>query len=177
MTAIPLCSVRLTGYLLASVFVGVGLPSWAAADAAKILDVQVLPITEAQAEFNHGLLWRIENNSADPSYLFGTMHTEDPRVMNLPQPVLDAFERSRSLTLEALLGLDQILAAGAELLLTDGNTLADLVGPERFSRVSEQLKTRGMMPQLATLLKPWAAAVLLAQPAMKSGVFLDRKTA
>jgi len=126
-------------------------------------------------EFDTGLLWQIDNGSSIPSFLFGTMHVEDPRVTEFPGPVLEAFDSSTSLTTEALLGLEQILQAGTELLLLDGNRLENLISAELFAKVSEALTERGMIPQMTSMLKPWAVAILLSQPRAKSGLFLDRK--
>lgn len=125
--------------------------------------------------FDRGLLWRIEGTASDPSFLFGTMHVEDPRITALPEPVMEAFEDSASLTTEALLDMEQLLMVGTELLLTDGSTLEDLVGPELFGKVAEAMRTRGLLPEIAVLLKPWAIAVLLSQPVSQGGMFLDRR--
>ena len=166
----------LAGSLLTSALIGLFLPAWAMASASAVRNADNQAAIEQAGGFDYGLLWRVDNKTGgDPSYLFGTMHVEDPRVLNLPQPVLDAFNQSQSLTLEALLSLDQIVAAGTELLLQDGSTLVELVGTERFKRISTALVERDMPPQFANLLKSWAVAVLLAQPASESGMFLDRK--
>ena len=45
----------------------------------------------AQAQsFSKGLLWKIEKPGASPSYVLGTMHSEDERVTNLPSQVKQA---------------------------------------------------------------------------------------
>ncbi len=43
-------------------------------------DMQETPYTQ-------GLLWKIESAGTPPSYLFGTIHSDDPRVIQLPAPV------------------------------------------------------------------------------------------
>ena len=35
----------------------------------------------------HGLLWEISSPGASPSYLFGTMHSDDPRVVELREEI------------------------------------------------------------------------------------------
>ena len=126
-------------------------------------------------EFGYGLLWRIDGAAAQPSYLFGTMHVEDPRVTELPVPVMEAFDQSGSLTTEALLDVGQLLMVGTELLLTDGSTLEGLIGPDLYDQVGRALDTHGLIPQVASMLKPWAVAVLLSQPPAQGGMFLDRQ--
>ena len=61
--------------------------------AAAVFSVQ------AGGRFDKGLLWKIEPAGAAPSYLFGTMHTDDPRVVQLPALVEQAFDRASSITL------------------------------------------------------------------------------
>lgn len=125
--------------------------------------------------FEYGILWQIDIGSVAPSFLLGTMHVEDPRVTNLPAPVQDAFENSDSLTTEALLDFEQIFMVGTELLLTDGSTLESLIGGELYADVTDALGKRGLMPEIASMLRPWAVALLLSQPRPQSGMFLDRK--
>jgi hypothetical protein len=143
--------------------------------SAEIGDASIAATGDAHEEFNRGLLWRISGATAEPSYLFGTMHVEDPRITQLPEPVIQAFDNSDSLTTESLLDVEQIIMVGTELLLDDGSTLEDLIGPGLYGEVTEALKTRGLLPQIAALLKPWAVAVLLSQPQAQNGMFLDRR--
>lgn len=125
--------------------------------------------------FDFGILWQIDDGYTAPSFLFGTMHVEDPRVTELPQPVMEAFNGSSSLTTEALLELEQILMVGPELLLVDGSDLQGLIGEDLYQQVLMALSTRGLPVQMASVLKPWAVALFLSQPQPQSGVFLDRK--
>lgn len=142
---------------------------------AALLAVCLWPAQSPADEFDSGLLWKIDNGSSTPSYILGTMHVEDPRVTQLPAPVQRAFEDSDSLTTEALLDLEQILAVGTELLILDGGTLEGLIGSELNSRVEAALRDRGFPAEIATVMKPWAVALLLSQPPPRSGMFLDRK--
>lgn len=126
-------------------------------------------------QFDFGILWQIDNGFSAPSFLFGTMHVEDPRVTELPQPVMDAFNNSSSLTTEALLEMEQILLVGPELLLIDGSNLQELIGAELYLQVTSALSTRGLPSEMASVLRPWAVALFLSQPQSRSGMFLDRK--
>ena len=126
-------------------------------------------------QFDFGILWQIDNGFSTPSFVLGTMHVEDTRVTTLPTAVQQVFENSDSLTTEALLELEQILLIGPELLLMDGSSLEGLIGTELYAEVGDALQARGMLPEMASVLKPWAVALLLSQPHSQSGMFLDRK--
>lgn len=127
----------------------------------------------ADETFDSGLLWRIERAGVEPSYLFGTMHSGDPRVVQLPKPVQRAFDQSRSLTLEVVLDPQSLLAMTSALLMTDGNTLESLIGRRLYERSLEAMSARGIPEMLLANMKPWAVAVTLMTPSGDSGVVLD----
>src|SRR5690606_6794401 len=52
--------------------------------------------------FGAGLLWQIEKDGQQPSYVFGTMHVPDPEFLDLPLPVQAAFDLSRHVALEVV---------------------------------------------------------------------------
>ena len=173
MAALALISVALSAY---------GLESMSAQQTNRLLiaqsDLPTDPINTGAGDsnqFDFGILWQIDNGFSTPSFVLGTMHVEDTRVTTLPTAVQQVFENSDSLTTEALLELEQILLIGPELLLIDGSTLEGLIGAELYAEVGDALRARGMMPEMASLLKPWAVALLLSQPHSQSGMFLDRK--
>ena len=45
----------------------------------------------APAPYSRGLLFRLDRPGVAPSYVFGTLHSNDPRVVGLPEPVRAAF--------------------------------------------------------------------------------------
>ncbi len=127
------------------------------------------------SRFEFGLLWRIASTDGPPSFLFGTMHVEDARVTDLPQPVQRAFAASASLTLEAVLDGPAMLSLAPALLLTDGQMLNGIVDADLYARVLAHTHQLGLPELVLARLKPWAVAVLLSQPEIKTGLFLDRK--
>lgn len=122
-----------------------------------------------------GLLWRVQRDGGPHSYVFGTIHVDDPRVLDLPKTVLDAFLTSPVFVPEASLDEANILAIGFDLILKDGRTLEGIVGTDLFEKVAVRLAGIGVPRQAANLLKPWAALIMLSAPKSASGMFLDRK--
>ena len=93
--------------------------------------------TEAARTPNgQGLLWKIEADGVEPSYLFGTMHMTDSRVTSLPGNAAQAFAAAGTIVIETTQILDQsammaTLAAAPDLMMfTDGTTLASLLSPQ-----------------------------------------------
>lgn len=127
----------------------------------------------AAGRFDAGLLWRVEADGISPSYLFGTMHTDDPSVVKLPAPVQRAFDESRGLTLEVVLDSQSLREMTSALLMSDGTSLESLIGRDLYQRCVEVMRSRGVPEILVAAMKPWAVAVNLMTPSAKGGVVLD----
>lgn len=125
----------------------------------------------AEVENGSGLLWRIENGSAAPSYLFGTMHMSDPRVVALPPEAEKAFEASSTVVIETTEVLDPAkmmaaMVAQPELtMFTDNTTLFSLLNDDDRATVEAALQKRGIPPASVAKMKPWMIASMVALPA------------
>ena len=141
----------------------------------QLLFVTLLAANPANAAetFDHGLLWKIQGSGAAPSYLFGTMHSEDPEVVRLPTAVQQAFDKSRGLTLEVVLDPQSLLAMTSGFMLGDGSTLESHIGASLYKRVVSAMAVYGMPEVIVSTMKPWAVAVTLMTPPGESGVVLD----
>lgn len=127
---------------------GLLLPGVAAADDAAI-------------PHGEGLLFRIEHAGQRPSYLFGTMHVADPEILDLPQPVREAFDGARRVALEIVwdgVAAEYMIDAAR---LPEGQNLADMIGPELFAAVLDRLGGFGVDPEELQKLRPWAVGFLL----------------
>ncbi len=121
----------------------------------------------------HGLLWEIGGTDSPPSYLFGTMHSEDPGVIKLSPAVERAFTGSRQVILEVKLDPDALVAGSTAMLMTDGRRLPQIVGKPLFEQTVSALQSRGIPEAVAEIMKPWAAATALSMPAPVTGQVLD----
>jgi uncharacterized protein YbaP (TraB family) len=121
-----------------------------------------LPLPAAGADdYAHGLLWRVDKPGVEPSHMFGTLHTGDPRLASLPPPVLEAFAQSRSLMLEYIAdqyGRERFLEAA---LYLDGRTLEQDIGAELFERAVEAMRPIGLPREVVGKLKPWGVLLNL----------------
>ena len=129
---------------------------------------------QAGDRFDKGLLWKIEPVGAAPSYLFGTMHSDDPRVVQLPAPVQQAFDRAASVTLEVELDPQALISLATALMLTDGSNLESLIGRDLYNRTLQVMRAQGIPDLVVANMKPWAVAVTLMTPPNQSGAVLDQ---
>ncbi|MCW8907793.1 MAG: TraB/GumN family protein [Sedimenticola sp.] len=125
------------------------------------------------SQFSEGLLFRIERSGEPVGFLFGTIHSEDPRVMSLPPEVEQAFLLSAVLCLEVDMAPANLLASVSGMFLQDGRRLEEIVGPGLYERLVPVAGERGIPEVSLRHYKPWAIAVLLSAPAAETGEFLD----
>ncbi|WP_433761042.1 TraB/GumN family protein [Brucella anthropi] len=126
---------------------------------------------EADAVPNRkGLLWKIDKDGVEPSYLFGTIHLSDPRVLTLPKAADEAYRSASTVVIETTDILDPkaFLRLKLEqpdlLLFTDGSTLKSHIPPERREEIEQKLAERGIVLDAVAKMKPWVLTSLLALP-------------
>jgi uncharacterized protein len=133
---------------------------------ALVLIVALAPqgaLASAEVLYGQGLLWRVERPGAAPSHLFGTMHSNDPDITRLPEPVAAAFDAAQSLGLELVLSADAMSQMRAATRLPGGD-LEGLLGQARFDRVADVGWRYGVGVAALLQLKPWAVMDLFSLP-------------
>lgn len=145
---------------------------------------------EAEATINGAArLWKIERAGAAPSYLFGTMHLTDLRVVDLTTEAKSAFDSASTVVIESTEVLDSKVAAAALLsrpdlmMFTDGKSLESYLEPAQALTLEKGLSARGIKLDAVNKMKPWLVAGMVSLPACeanrkKEGApFLDIKLA
>ncbi|MBS1201739.1 MAG: hypothetical protein H6R22_248, partial [Chromatiaceae bacterium] len=105
----------------------------------------------------------------NPSYLFGTIHSEDPRILDLPGPVLTAFADSPAFALEVVPDTEAIIKSMVTMTYTDGRTLREVLPADMYPEVAAALQGLGMPPAAFRDFKPWAVLTLISVPPAGSG--------
>lgn len=115
-----------------------------------------------------GLFWKIEPpQGGAPSYLFGTIHTDDARVTAFSPAVEKAIQSVETFMLEALPPRD------TQVLMMSQGSLQDWLTQEELAEVKRLAAVHGLQDSLAFGMKPWLLAVILAQPRSPSPFFQD----
>jgi len=121
-----------------------------------------------------GMLYRIQSPATPiPNFLLGTIHSEDPRVLDLPGPVRAAFAASPGFALEVIPDAQAIIKSMITMTYNDGRTLKEVLPPDLYGRVAEALRGIGMTPEAFKDFKPWAVVTLLSLPPSEKGEFMD----
>ena len=142
--------------------------------AAMLLLCALMP-AQAGTERGHGLLWEILGDGAPPSYLFGTIHSEDPQVLRLAAPVRQAFDDADSVVLEVMMDTEAMVHSSSAMLMTDGRLLSDIIGQSLFEKTARAVSARGIPEVVLERMKPWAVATTLSMPLPETGMVLDLK--
>lgn len=114
---------------------------------------------------DEGILWRVESeNATRPSFIFGTVHSTDERVLDLPKPVEDAFGRSDRYRFE--IDFDRAFEGEGMMAMfyLDGRHLSDQLPDALWQRTRDAAVTRNISERDLEIMKPWAVAIVLAVP-------------
>lgn len=134
-------------------------------------------------------LWKVTRGDVRPSWLYGTMHVTDPRVLDLPGKAEKALEESDTVVIETTDILNpakaqaEILAKPSLTMFTDGTTLGNHLDGKDLALLKKKLKERGLSYGLVQRMKPWMLGSLVAVPACEAarkaaGIdFLDKRIA
>ena len=140
-----------------------------------ILIAALAPVTGVAEDVLHGkgLLWRVEKAGKEPSFLFGTVHSEDQRVLDLPTSVRERLDVAAAVVIEAQVGAVNDLQSMQAMLFTDGTRLSEVLENSLYERTVAAMQNSGYPQMVVDFMKPWAISVVLSIPPPKSGIFLD----
>jgi len=136
-------------------------------DPAKLAAIRAAAAAVANAD---SILWKIEKDGQDPSWLFGTMHMADPAITALPEKVEKALARANAIVIESVESLDPAAARRAMVqlahltLLEAPQTLSSLINPDLADELEAALAERNIPFVTAQRMRPWLIATAVALP-------------
>ncbi|WFU08528.1 TraB/GumN family protein [Rhizobium sp. CB3090] len=107
------------------------------------------------------IFWKIEKPGLKPSWLLGTMHVSDARVLTMPKGAAEASAAADTIVVESDEILDDKKAAAALFvnpsltMLTDGSTISQHLSPEENAKLEAGLKQRGVPLAAVAHMQPW----------------------
>lgn len=150
---------------------------------------KALEAEAAKTPNSNARLWKVEKAGLKPSYLFGTMHMTDPRVIDLTPEAKAAYEGVDTVVIESIDILDEqkaaisMLANPGLIMFADQTTLTSLLSKEEAEKLDQGLKARGIPLATVNKMRPWMLSAMIVLPACeqqrkKAGApFLDLKLA
>lgn len=157
------------------------LPPWfgaAMASSAAPGNAAIRPVvsdikSDSASRHAKGLLWKIEAEGVKPSYVFGTIHSDDARVTALPAAVTRALDASSRFIMEALIDADGLVLMAQAMVFSDGRTLEQVAGKGLYADSVKALTAHGLPTLGVENEKPWAVMMTLSMPPPKTGEYLD----
>lgn len=141
---------------------------------AKLLVVGGIFLSSlALAAEKQPLFWSIASEQGHAGYLLGTIHSEDPRVLEYTEEFLASLSGSSQFAMELVPNLPTLAKLLEVMNLPEGTKLADVIGEDRFETVAQAMSVYGIPRAQLERMKPWAAMITMSVPAPKTGFFMD----
>jgi uncharacterized protein YbaP (TraB family) len=125
---------------------------------------------ESKTLNGRGMLWKIERAGQPVSYLLGTMHMSDDRLVNLPASLAKALGEVETVALEIAEILEpakmqmEIIKNMKRIALEPGRTLESLLKADELAMLQKKLKARHAPWVAMRRMKPWFVATSMALP-------------
>lgn len=107
------------------------------------------------------------------NWLLGTIHSEDERVLDFPPVLEQALKQVETVGLELVPDREMLERLAEAMRLPDEARLSDRLDRALYRRVRSALTEYGMDADSVDRLRPWAAAMTLGQPPVRTGRFMD----
>jgi uncharacterized protein YbaP (TraB family) len=127
----------------------------------------------AQAEPDSALYWALSRDGRPAGYLLGTIHSEDPRVLDFSEDFAEELNANQVFAMEMVPDLPTLTRLTEYMHYQDGSTLEQRIGAERFARVRDALAGYRVPPAWIERMKVWAAMMTLSVPPPSTGLFMD----
>lgn len=119
------------------------------------------------------VLWTVTDDEGHRNWLLGTVHSEDPRLLEFPEPLLDALKQADRLALE-LVPNSGMLEKLQEAMHYDEGRLQNVLPPDLYEEAARILDEHYGVGEPATRrMRPWAVAMTLSMPPPETGLFMD----
>jgi uncharacterized protein YbaP (TraB family) len=124
----------------------------------------VFPLWSQAGSFDKGLLFSIEGPGTPVSYIFGSIHSGDPRLLAFSDKLRETLNATDQFMMEIKMDQSVILQSLTALWLMDGRKLPDVVGERLYQMVIETGEQAGMPEMTFTYMKPWVVMMLFSLP-------------
>ncbi len=134
-----------------------------------------LPTAAAKEEQGEeqGIYWRISQEGRPVGYLLGTIHSEDPRVLDFSEEFIEELKSCDVFAMEMVPDLPTLKKLTEYMHYENTGRLLELLGQERFDRAMSALSGYQVPQDWKARMKVWAVMMTLSVPAPKTGFFMD----
>jgi len=127
----------------------------------------------SMADTDRAVFWAIEKDGEPAGYLLGTIHSEDPRVLEFTDEFLAKLRNNDMFAMEMVPDLPTLARLTEYMHYPEGQTLESVIGSERFNALVSALAVYKVPRDFISAMKPWAAMMTLSTPPPETGFFMD----
>ncbi len=135
--------------------------------------ISSLVLAHQEQDSDRALFWSLQKGDKIVGYLLGTIHSEDPRVLDFSEDLLSRLKSSSVFAMEMVPDLPTLARLNEYMLYPAGQTLESVIGAERFKILASTLSAYNSPVDFINQMKPWAAMMMLSTPPPKTGFFMD----
>ncbi len=137
-----------------------------------LLFVSPMVVLAAQ-DVDHALFWSIQKNGEPVGYLLGTIHSEDPRVLDFSEEFLHKLNENDMFAMELVPDLPTLARLTEYMHYPPQTTLESVIGSVRYNALKLALSRYKVPADFISQMKPWAAMMTLSTPPPETGFFMD----
>lgn len=122
---------------------------------------------------DQGIFWRISQDGRYAGFLLGTIHSEDPRVVDFTEEFIAELNSCQVFAMEMVPDLPTLKKLTDYMHYQDQNQLQSLLGQERFDQAMLALSAYQVPNDWKSRMKVWAVMMTLSVPTPQTGFFMD----
>ena len=130
-------------------------------------------LANSARDTDRALFWSIQKNGQPAGYLLGTIHSEDPRVLDFSESFLGKLKTNQVFAMELVPNLSTLAQLTDYMHLPQAQSLESVIGSGRFAALSSALSAYKVPAEFVSRMKPWAAMMTLSTPPPVTGFFMD----
>jgi len=119
------------------------------------------------------LFWSVQKDGQRAGYLLGTIHSEDPRVLDFSNDFLDKLRSNEVFAMEMVPDAVTLERLGGYMKYPQGQSLETVIGSKRLHALEAALSAYQVPVEFVQRMKPWAAMMTLSTPPPDTGFFMD----
>jgi len=127
----------------------------------------------ALAAEGDSVMWRVDRSGTPPSFLLGTIHSDDSRVTGLSPAIEKVLRHTQTFVMELIPDFAAMSELGAAMRLPANKNLGDFLTPDLLRKAIAALAKKGVPRATVLRMRPWAVMANLSIPESNGGEFLD----
>ena len=122
---------------------------------------------------DQALFWSIRKGGEPAGYILGTIHSEDPRVLDFSEDFLLKLKDNDVFAMELVPDLPTLARLTEYMHYPPGQTLESVIGVDRYNSLVSAMSPYKVPAEFISRMKPWAAMLTLSTPPPETGYFMD----